>query len=187
MTLTPGFVDSHTHAVFGRYRTDEYAQRSAGVPYMEIARRGGGINASVRDLRARSEDELVELALPRLREMLEWGTTTAEALVEFADEPLVVIGDLGEAEVVLVGGVPVGQIHRVVHQVRAHAAEHQVLVVVVLERLGRGGRGLAPRLGIAYPLARRFRTSMLLGMFSLVIFTVTIMTVMSASIASGTT
>ena len=42
-----------------------------------------------------------------------------------------------------------------------------------VERLGRGGRGLAPRLGIAYPLARRFRTSMLLGMFSLVIFTVT--------------
>lgn len=76
--LTPGFVDSHTHAVFGRYRTDEYAQRSAGVPYMEIARRGGGINASVRDLRARSEDELVEMALPRLAEMLRCGTTTAE-------------------------------------------------------------------------------------------------------------
>jgi imidazolonepropionase len=76
--LTPGFVDSHTHAVFGRYRTDEYAQRCAGVPYMEIARRGGGINASVRDLRARSEDELVEMALPRLAEMLRSGTTTAE-------------------------------------------------------------------------------------------------------------
>jgi imidazolonepropionase len=76
--LAPGFVDSHTHAVFGRFRTDEYALRSRGVPYMEIARRGGGINASVRDLRARSEDELVELALPRLREMLLCGTTTAE-------------------------------------------------------------------------------------------------------------
>jgi imidazolonepropionase len=78
MTLTPGFVDSHTHAVFGRYRTDEYALRCTGVPYMEIARRGGGINASVRDLRARSEDELVEMALPRLEEMLRGGTTTAE-------------------------------------------------------------------------------------------------------------
>ena len=76
--LTPGLVDSHTHAVFGRWRTDEYALRVRGVPYMEIARRGGGINASVRDLRARSEDELVELALPRLREMLACGTTTAE-------------------------------------------------------------------------------------------------------------
>lgn len=76
--LTPGLVDSHTHAVFGRYRVDEYALRSRGVPYMEIARRGGGINASVRDLRERSEDELVEMALPRLREMLACGTTTAE-------------------------------------------------------------------------------------------------------------
>ncbi len=77
-TLTPGLVDSHTHAVFGRWRADEYAERCRGVPYMEIARRGGGINASVRDLRARSEDELVEMALPRLREMLLCGTTTAE-------------------------------------------------------------------------------------------------------------
>jgi imidazolonepropionase len=76
--LTPGLVDSHTHAVFGRWRADEYVQRCQGVPYMEIARRGGGINSSVRDLRTRSEDELVELALPRLNEMLEQGTTVAE-------------------------------------------------------------------------------------------------------------
>jgi imidazolonepropionase len=76
--LTPGLVDSHTHAVFGRWRTDEYALRVRGVPYMEIARRGGGINASVRDLRSRSEDDLVEMALPRLAEMLACGTTTAE-------------------------------------------------------------------------------------------------------------
>jgi imidazolonepropionase len=76
--LTPGLVDSHTHAVFGRWRADEYALRSRGVPYMEIARRGGGINASVRDLRERSEDELVELTRPRLRAMLELGTTTVE-------------------------------------------------------------------------------------------------------------
>ncbi len=76
--LTPGLVDSHTHAVFGRWRADEYALRCQGVPYMEIARRGGGINASVEDLRQRSEDELVELALPRLASMLASGTTTAE-------------------------------------------------------------------------------------------------------------
>ena len=76
--MTPGFVDSHTHAVFGRWRSDEYALRCAGVPYMEIARRGGGINASVRDLRDRSEDELVALTRPRLQAMLQNGTTTAE-------------------------------------------------------------------------------------------------------------
>ena len=76
--LTSGLVDSHTHAVFGRWRTEEYALRCQGVPYMEIARQGGGINASVRDLRARSEDGLVEMAFPRLAEMLKCGTTTAE-------------------------------------------------------------------------------------------------------------
>ncbi|MGK7310781.1 MAG: imidazolonepropionase [Candidatus Longimicrobiales bacterium M2_2A_002] len=76
--LTPGLVDSHTHAVFGRWRADEYALRAQGVPYMEIARRGGGINASVRDLRARSESELVSLTRDRLRDVLALGTTTVE-------------------------------------------------------------------------------------------------------------
>ncbi len=76
--LTPGFVDSHTHAVFGRYRADEYALRASGVPYMEIARRGGGIQASVRDVRARTEDDLVEVNRPRLQTMMRLGTTTVE-------------------------------------------------------------------------------------------------------------
>ncbi|MGD8697694.1 MAG: imidazolonepropionase [Gemmatimonadales bacterium] len=77
-TLAPGFVDSHTHAVFGCWRLDEYELRCAGLSYMEIARRGGGINASVLDLRARSEEELVKLARARLRRMVEHGTTTVE-------------------------------------------------------------------------------------------------------------
>ena len=76
--LTPGFVDSHTHAVFGVYRAAEYEMRARGLDYMEIARRGGGINSSVRDVRARSEAELVELALPRLQQALRTGTTTIE-------------------------------------------------------------------------------------------------------------
>lgn len=76
--LTPGFVDSHTHAVFGGWRAAEYEMRARGLDYMEIARQGGGINASVTDLRRRSEDELVELALPRLYEMARHGTTTVE-------------------------------------------------------------------------------------------------------------
>jgi imidazolonepropionase len=76
--LMPGLVDSHTHAVFGRYRLDEYEMRCAGVPYMEIAQKGGGINSSVLDLRERSESELAELSLPRLRMLLQHGTTTVE-------------------------------------------------------------------------------------------------------------
>ena len=76
--LTPGFVDSHTHAIFGRARYEEQELRAAGLPYMEIARRGGGIHASVRDLRERSEDDLLALALPRLRRLAAHGTTTVE-------------------------------------------------------------------------------------------------------------
>lgn len=76
--LTPGFVDSHTHAVFGGWRAAEYEMRARGLDYMEIARQGGGINASVADVRRRSEEELVELAVPRLYEMARHGTTTVE-------------------------------------------------------------------------------------------------------------
>ncbi len=76
--VIPGFVDPHTHTVFGRTRQDEYERRIRGETYLEIAAAGGGIHASVADLRERSEDELVELAIGRLREMLAWGTTTVE-------------------------------------------------------------------------------------------------------------
>jgi imidazolonepropionase len=76
--LTPGFVDSHTHGVFGKPRYDEQEMRAAGLDYMEIARRGGGIHSSVRDLRARSEDELFVLAERRLRRLSSFGTTTVE-------------------------------------------------------------------------------------------------------------
>lgn len=74
----PGFVDSHTHAVFGRSRADEFQRRLTGESYSEIAASGGGILASVTDLRSRSEDELVELGKRRLGAMLATGTTTAE-------------------------------------------------------------------------------------------------------------
>ena len=76
--ITPGLVDSHTHAVFGRPRYEEQELRAAGVGYMEIARQGGGIHASVRDVRARGEDELMTLARDRLLRLASYGTTTVE-------------------------------------------------------------------------------------------------------------
>jgi imidazolonepropionase len=76
--LTPGLVDSHTHAIFGRPRSNEHEMRAAGLGYMEIAAQGGGIHASVRDLRARGEDELVDLARARLKRLASYGTTTVE-------------------------------------------------------------------------------------------------------------
>lgn len=76
--LTPGFVDSHTHAIFGRARYEEQEMRAAGIGYLEIARRGGGIHSSVRDLRRRTEDDLAALATERLRRIAAHGTTTVE-------------------------------------------------------------------------------------------------------------
>ena len=76
--LSPGLVDSHTHAIFGRPRFEEQEQRAAGVGYMEIARRGGGIHSSVADLRKRTEDELYELARARIIRLASYGSTTIE-------------------------------------------------------------------------------------------------------------
>ncbi len=76
--LAPGFVDSHTHALFGKARYEEQELRATGVHYLEIARRGGGIHASVRDLRSRSDDELFNLTVPRLNALAAGGVTTVE-------------------------------------------------------------------------------------------------------------
>ena len=76
--LTPGLVDSHTHGIFGKPRFEEQELRASGLGYMEIAKRGGGIHSSVKDLRSRDEDELFHLALPRIKRLAAHGTTTVE-------------------------------------------------------------------------------------------------------------
>ncbi len=78
MAVIPGFVDPHTHTVFGKTRQDEYERRIKGETYLQIAAAGGGIHSSVADTRHRSEDELTDLARGRLAEMLAHGTTTVE-------------------------------------------------------------------------------------------------------------
>lgn len=76
--LMPALVDSHTHAVFGAPRFAEHELRAAGMDYMQIARQGGGIHASVRDVRERSERELLALARVRLRRLASFGVGTIE-------------------------------------------------------------------------------------------------------------
>lgn len=77
-TVVPGFVDAHTHCCFAGDRAGELAMKLQGLSYREIAARGGGIQATVRAVRAASEDELVEAALVRLGRMVSHGTTTVE-------------------------------------------------------------------------------------------------------------
>jgi imidazolonepropionase len=85
--VVPGVVDSHTHLVFAGSREREYALRAGGASYQEIAAAGGGILATVGATRAATIDELVNLALPRLRLALAHGTTTMEVKSGYALNP----------------------------------------------------------------------------------------------------
>lgn len=76
--IFPGFVDCHTHGVFGSPRLDDHERRALGVDYKAIAAAGGGILQSVRDVRARAESELEALTRGRLRALLANGATTIE-------------------------------------------------------------------------------------------------------------
>ncbi|RTZ14430.1 imidazolonepropionase [Vibrio aquaticus] len=76
--VTPGFIDCHTHLIFAGSRADEFEQRLKGVPYQEIAKQGGGILSTVRATREATQEELTELALPRLDGLLRTGVTTVE-------------------------------------------------------------------------------------------------------------
>jgi len=78
-TVTPGFIDPHTHLIFGGDRREELRRRLGGATYAEIAASGGGIVKTVAATRAASEHELIEGGRARLAEMLAFGTTTAEA------------------------------------------------------------------------------------------------------------
>lgn len=76
--LLPGFVDPHTHFVFGGYREEEFSWRMRGDSYMEIMERGGGIVSTTRATRDATEEELMTAGRQRLDAMLRLGITTVE-------------------------------------------------------------------------------------------------------------
>jgi imidazolonepropionase len=76
--ITPGFVDCHTHLVFGGDRAREFELRLKGASYEEIARAGGGIVSTVAATREASKDELIESASKRLSGLTREGVTTVE-------------------------------------------------------------------------------------------------------------
>ena len=79
--VAPGFVDSHTHVVFGGSRVDEYAARMTESDPAVLRQRGiqTGILATVERTRGASEDALTAEAAARLSGMLRAGTTTVES------------------------------------------------------------------------------------------------------------
>jgi len=76
--VLPGFIDSHTHLIFGGYRAEEFSWRLKGDTYMSIMERGGGITSTVRATRNTSREELISLGRKRLDKMLDMGVTTVE-------------------------------------------------------------------------------------------------------------
>jgi len=77
--VVPGLIDCHTHAAFAGWRAEEFQSRCCGDDYRTIARRGGGIAATVRATRKATEEELLERTRGFLRQMLSLGVTTIEA------------------------------------------------------------------------------------------------------------
>lgn len=77
--VLPGFVDSHTHLIFGGFRPDEFSWRLNGESYMSIMERGGGIQSTVNATRLTPADELEKRAQWFIDRMSEMGVTTVEA------------------------------------------------------------------------------------------------------------
>ncbi len=76
--VMPGFVDCHTHLVFGGNRSVEMARRLQGESYLDILKSGGGIHSTVKSTRAASANDLFNIAAKRLNLMAENGTTSVE-------------------------------------------------------------------------------------------------------------
>ncbi len=76
--VMPGFVDSHTHLVFAGSRVDDFEMRLRGATYEEIARSGGGIQYSARQVHRASVPRMVAQAESFLQEFAAHGTTTVE-------------------------------------------------------------------------------------------------------------
>jgi imidazolonepropionase len=77
--VMPGFVDPHTHLIWGGDRAAEFELKMSGTPYLDILAAGGGILSTVRATRTASIESLVAQARPRLLRMFSHGTTTVEA------------------------------------------------------------------------------------------------------------
>src|SRR5208283_2042306 len=76
--MTPGLIDCHTHIVYGGNRVEEFEKRLCGDSYEDIARSGGGIQATVNATRATDTASLVAAAATRVKRLMSEGVTTLE-------------------------------------------------------------------------------------------------------------
>ena len=77
--VMPGYVDCHTHLIFGESRVDEYVA-SFTMTKNEIKNKivRTGIEASIFSTRNATDEELINSSLIKLNRMLKHGTTTVE-------------------------------------------------------------------------------------------------------------
>lgn len=76
--VMPTYCDSHTHLVYAGNREGEFVDKINGLSYEEIAKRGGGILNSAKQVALISEDELYEQSKVRLDEIISLGTGAVE-------------------------------------------------------------------------------------------------------------
>ena len=76
--VTPALIDCHTHLVFAGERSAEYEARLKGATYASIAKKGGGILATVAATRKAPLDELTLLAEARAKTLMSEGVGAIE-------------------------------------------------------------------------------------------------------------
>jgi imidazolonepropionase len=134
MVVLPGFVDSHTHMMFAGSRENEFALRSRGATYQEIARQGGGILSTIENLRSTGKKALKRQTARYMNEMMRHGTTTVEIKTGYGlsldDEikMLEAINELREEEIMGVVPTFIGA-HAVPPEFSGRGAEYTDLVV----------------------------------------------------------
>ncbi|MDY6985417.1 MAG: imidazolonepropionase [Candidatus Thermoplasmatota archaeon] len=97
--VMPGFVDSHTHAVFAGSRERELEMKLEGKRYMEILRAGYGINRTVKDTTGADDDKILQESIARIDRAIEHGTTTMEVKCGYGvtmDQELRLLGLIDE-------------------------------------------------------------------------------------------
>jgi imidazolonepropionase len=77
-TVLPGFVECHTHMVYGGNRGNDFEMKFQGATYQDIAAAGGGIVSTVDHTRKVSESNLLKISEERAKNFLKQGVTTVE-------------------------------------------------------------------------------------------------------------
>lgn len=132
--VLPGFVDSHTHMIFGGHRPDEFRMRLEGASYMSIMEKGGGIQSTVNATRKATVAQLVENAEWLMDRMISMGVTTVEVKsgygLDYSNEAkmLAAIGRLASKKKLEIVPTFLGA-HAVPEEYKGHTSEYVDMII----------------------------------------------------------